>query len=283
MKKHLGTAIIILIFLTGFSILAYPFVSDFFNSISQSRAVASYGEAVKKASESELTDIMEAARAYNARLSRSGVRTDFTEKELMEYTGLLNLTPAGIMGTLEIRRINVLLPIYHGTSDGALQIGIGHLEGYSLPVGGGSTHTVLTGHRGLPSSTLLTNLDRLIAGDVFEIHVLNETLYYLVDQILVVEPKDMSILKIEPEMDLCTIVTCTPYGINSHRLLVRGRRIDGPEAMKALEIYSEATTMNTNWVLAVAAIPVVIIVVVVQLIRWRRKQARDAGIRERGL
>ena len=277
MRKHLVTIIIIVVFLVGLSVLLYPYVSDFFNARSQSRAVASYHEAVAVMSRQDLAEMWEAARAYNEALVRKQDRFHPTDEEHEAYNGLLSVTTSGIMGTLEIDAIGVRLPIYHGTSEGVLQVGIGHFEGTSLPIGGVGTHAVITGHRGLPSSTLLTNLDRLEIGDTFVLYVLDDSLWYEVDQIIVVEPDDMGALGIDPEMDYCTLITCTPYGINSHRMLVRGHRIEAPPApddgaAEPADVFSEAERLSPVAPLLIIFVPVLLALLVVQLARARRKR-----------
>ena len=277
MRQRSITIGIILVFLLGLTVLLYPFVSAYVNSVSQSRAVASYREAVTMANEKDLSDMWEAALAYNARLRPGEDRYRFSEKSHLEYLSLLNLSGAGVMGTLEIELIGVRLPIYHGTSEGVLQVGIGHFEGTSLPVGGKGCHTAITGHRGLPSATLLTHLERLIIGDIFTLHILDQTLYYQVDQIRIVEPDDLSLLELDPENDYCTMITCTPYGVNSHRLLARGRRVDGPQAPRPPEVYTEASPVSTSFILRVLIIPLVVILPAIRLIRWKWKQRRGAN------
>ena len=278
MKRHITTIAIILIFLVGLSVLLYPYVADYFNSRNQSRAVSSYRDAVGNISEADLSEMFEAARAYNDSLRGKQNRFKPTEEDLAEYRSLLNITTGGIMGTLEIGAIGVMLPIYHGTSEGALQIGAGHLEGSSLPVGGLGTHTVLTGHRGLPSSTLLTNLDRVEEGDVITLHVLNETLYYRVDRIIVVEPNDFSAMGFDMNKDYCTVFTCTPYGINSHRMLVRGYRIESPEEEIVLKpiIQSEAERIRILIIVIAVVGLSVIILMVIRLVRDLKKNKQNS-------
>jgi sortase A len=275
MRKYSTTFGIIIIFLLGLIVLLYPFVSAYINSVSQSRAIESYREAVTMANEKDLTDMWEAAYAYNAKLRPGEDRYRFSEKDHLDYLSLLNLSGAGVMGTLEIELIGVRLPIYHGTSEGVLQVGAGHFEGTSLPVGGKGAHAAITGHRGLPSSTLLTHLERLITGDIFTLHILDQTLYYQVDQIRIVEPDDLSLLELDPENDYCTMITCTPYGVNSHRLLVRGSRVDGPQAPRPPEVYTEASAVSANNILRTLIIPLALILPTIRLIRWKRKQRKQ--------
>jgi len=205
--------------------------------------------------------LLEAAHEYNQTLRRKADRFTFTQEETAEYKTLLD-TGRGVMGILNIDKIGVKLPIYHGTDEGVLQAGLGHLQGSSLPVGGIGTHSLITGHRGLPSSKLLSNLDKMAEGDVFILHILSETLTYRVDQITVVEPDEVSALDIEPTKDHCTIVTCTPYGINSHRLLVRGQRIEN--ARNTALVYADARQLDkllTILVFLLPAIPILAVII----------------------
>ncbi|MBE6961946.1 MAG: class C sortase [Ruminococcaceae bacterium] len=216
--------IFILIFLAGLSLLLYPTISNFWNSMHQSYAIGDYTQAVDDGDREKKEMLLTDARGYNQELYKLGSIYDMDEAWLARYNETLNVVGNGIMGYVEIPAINCTLPIYHGTSEAVLQVAIGHIEWTSLPVGGESTHSVISGHRGLPSAELLTHIDRLEVGDAFYIHVLDEVLKYRVDDIAVVEPEDTSRLQIAEGKDYVTLVTCTPYGINSHRLLVRGAR-----------------------------------------------------------
>ena len=220
------TVILVVLLLAGLSLLLYPTVSDYWNSFHQTRAIASYAETVAELDNTQYDALWEAARHYNEALARRNSAFILSEAQKKEYESLLDVSGLGVMGYVEIPEINCSLPIYHGTEESVLQIAVGHIEWSSLPVGGESSHCVISGHRGLPSAKLFTNLDKLIEGDTFMLRVLDEVLTYEVDQILIVEPQETSPLKIEEGKDYCTLVTCTPYGINSYRLLVRGHRID---------------------------------------------------------
>lgn len=227
MRKRKINALLLLILIVGLSLLLYPPISNWWNSMRQSRVMVSYADAISRIDNDTYKQILEDARSYNKYVSsKGGGGWSFTDAEQAEYDSLLNVDGTGVMGYIEIRKINCTLPIYHGTSDGVLQIAIGHNEGTSLPVGGESSHCVLSGHRGLPSARLFTDLDQMGVGDTFIINTLDEVLTYEVDQVHIVLPHEISELRIEPGKDLCTLLTCTPYGINSHRLLVRGHRID---------------------------------------------------------
>ena len=228
-RSILTTLLLVVILLVGMAVIAYPTVSDWWNSFHQSRAIASYSEAVDNASSEEIEAIFAAAEDYNRRLLEKENPFAMTEENLAEYNSLLDVSGTGVMGYIQIPVIDVTLPIYHGTSESVLQVAIGHLDWTALPVGGESTHAVLSGHRGLPSARLFTDLDKVQEGDYFTITSLNRTVTYEVDQIRIVEPQEVSDLKTVPGKDYCTLVTCTPYGINTHRLLVRGRRIDNIE------------------------------------------------------
>lgn len=271
MKKHLSTIILILVFMTGLSLLLYPSVSDYWNSFHQSRVISDYAEAVADLDKENYEQLWEDARAYNARLLNKNNRFVLTEEEQEEYKSLLNVSGDGIMGYIEISRINCLLPIYHGVDESVLQIAVGHIEGTSLPVGGMGTHCVISGHRGLPSAKLFTNLDQLIEGDTFMIRVLDEVLTYEVDQIWIVEPHEIEVLELEEGKDYCTLVTCTPYGVNSHRLLVRGHRIDNVEK-KSVRVTADAQQIEPIVVAPILAVPMLLILLVVLLIKYRKKR-----------
>ena len=272
MKKHLVTAGVLLVFFVGLAVLLYPYIADYFNSQRQSRVVSQYYRNLATLSDDDFSELFAAAHAYNDSLEYRRNQNLLTEEELEEYMGLLNPFGNGIMGTLMIDAINVMLPIYHGTNEGVLQIGAGHYEGTSLPVGGPGTHTVITGHRGLPSSLLLTNLDRVVIGDIFVLRILNETLTYRVDQIVTILPHELDELAFVPGRDLCTLVTCTPYGINSHRLLVRGYRIDNLEEEKEFipQVYAEAEAINDKLVALIVFSPAIIVVAVYLIVQFRR-------------
>ena len=220
-----ANALLTLSLVVGIFLLAYPSVADYWNNFQQRRAIMGYAEQVAQMSVDEYAGYIEAAEDYNRRLAEKGISWSLTEKELGEYRSLLAFNNSGNMGYIDIPKINVKLPLYHGVGDDVLQSSIGHLEQTSLPVGGPGSHCVLSGHRGLPSAKLFSDLDRLVEGDVFTLSILNETYSYEVDRISIVVPEDLSEIKIVPGEDLCTLVTCTPYGVNTHRLLVRGHRV----------------------------------------------------------
>ena len=244
-----STILLVFFLLAGLSLLLYPTVSDWWNSMHQSRAIASYLDDVVELDEASYEALWRQAQDYNAALPRDDTRFIPTEEQSAAYQSALNISGNGIMGYLEIPKISMELPIYHGTGETVLQVAVGHVEGSSLPVGGAGTHCVLSGHRGLPSATLFTDLDQLQEGDTFQIHVLDEVLTYEVDQIHVVEPDDVSLLAISEGEDLCTLVTCTPYGVNSHRLLVRGHRVETQaESGGLLHVVADAVRIDPRLV-----------------------------------
>ena len=270
-KKHISTIIISLIFLAGLGFLLYPTVSNLWNRAHQSHAIATYTKQVEKLDDSQNKEMLKAARKYNKSLLKKSDHWKLSKKDKKKYESLLDVSGTGIMGYIEVPKIDCSLPIYHGTDEGALQIAIGHLEGSSLPVGGKSTHCVLSGPRGLPSARLFTDLDQMEEGDVFVLNVLGRKLAYEVDQIKVVLPDEMSDLEIVQGKDLCTLVTCTPYGINTHRLLVRGHRTKYIEET-VVRVQKEAEKKETGiWLLAgVGAVFLIIIIIVV--VKRRRKR-----------
>lgn len=261
MKQHWSTAILVVILAVGLILLSYPTVSDYWNSFHQSRAIASYAEAVAEIDENEYEKIWENARQYNAQMPDEKKRWSLNDDQRQDYERQLNIGGTGVMGYIEIPSIQVSLPIYHGTSEGVLQIAVGHIEGSSLPVGGMGTHCVLSGHRGLPSARLFTDLNKVEEGDRFFLRVLDETLTYEVDQIHIVEPNDLHYLEIEKGQDLCTLVTCTPYGINSHRLLVRGHRVanDEDDSGSDIRVTADAIQIDPLLVTPVLAIPMLLV------------------------
>ena len=274
MKKHLSTILLVFILLLGIGILLYPTVSDYWNSFHQSRAIASYIEQIEAIDPVDYEREWTRAREYNAQLTQKANRFVLSEEEYAEYESLLNLTGSGIMGYIEIPKINCSLPIYHGTDEAVLQIAVGHIEGTSLPTGGAGVHTVLSGHRGLPSAKLFTDLDQMEPGDLFVIRVMNEIMTYEIDQVLIVLPEEMDALAIDPEQDYCTLVTCTPYGINSHRLLVRGKRTDNVEMEQIIKVVSDATQIDPSMVAPVLALPMLLILLVWMMVSTGRKQRR---------
>ena len=279
MRKHLSTIFLVLILILGVGILLYRTVSDYWNSFHQSRAIASYIDQIESLDPVNYDEEWIKARAYNDKLTTLPNRFIMSEADYAEYEGLLNLTGSGIMGYIEIPKINCTLPIYHGTDEAVLQIAVGHIEGSSLPIGEPGTHTVLSGHRGLPSAKLFTDLDQLEEKDLFVIRVLDRIMTYEVDQVLIVLPEEMDSLAIDPNADLCTLVTCTPYGINSHRLLVRGHRTENQEMETIIRVVSDATQIQPVLVAPVLAAPMLLLLLVWMLISTSRKQRRQRSRR----
>ncbi len=275
MKKNWLNIILTAVFLIGTSLLLYPTVSDYWNSFHQSQAIAKYAEEVALLDDGEVEKMFSDAHAYNQTLTTKNNRFQPTEEEADVYQNVLNISN-GVMGYIEIPIIKTSLPIYHGVDESVLQVAVGHIPGTSLPVGGPGTHTVLSGHRGLPSAKLFTDLDQLVEGDIFIIRVADEVMTYEVDQILVVEPDEISSLAIEAGMDYATLVTCTPYGVNTHRLLVRGHRIENISESGSIQVTSDAMQIDATLVAAVLAmIPLLILVLVVLLKSKKRNSAKE--------
>ena len=271
MKNHRSTILLILILLIGLSLMLYPSFADWWNSFHSSRAIASYEEQVANIDDAQYEELWNAARDYNQSLLHRPNDFILSDEQQEIYKSLLDIGGNGIMGYIEIPTIDVMLPIYHGTKESVLQIAVGHLDWTSLPVGGAGSHCVLSGHRGLPSARLFTDLDRLEVGDVFMLHVLNEILTYEIDQILIVEPQDTDPLLIEPGKDLCTMITCTPYGINSHRMLVRGHRIESQEEPKVIRITADAVRIEPLMVAPIVAVPILLVLLIILLLPKQKK------------
>lgn len=271
MKNHRSTILLILILLIGLSLMLYPSFADWWNSFHSSRAIASYEEQVANIDDAQYEELWDAARDYNQSLLHRPNDFILSDEQQEIYKSLLDIGGNGIMGYIEIPMIDVMLPIYHGTKESVLQIAVGHLDWTSLPVGGAGSHCVLSGHRGLPSARLFTDLDKLKVGDVFMLHVLNEILTYEIDQILIVEPQDTDPLLIEPGKDLCTMITCTPYGINSHRMLVRGHRIESQEEPKDIRITADAVRIEPLMVAPFVAVPILLVLLIILLLPKQKK------------
>lgn len=270
-RKNASSIILVMIFLVGLSLLLYPSVSEFWNSKHQSRAIAGYTEKVLEIDDNRYELMLQEANEYNKKLENGLSRWIPSEEEVEEYNGLLNIGGTGIMGYVEIPDLGISLPIYHGVDEAVLQIAIGHLQGSSLPVGGAGTHCAISGHRGLPSAKLFTNIDELKEGDVFLLCVLDEVLTYEVDQIRIVEPKDLSALEIEENKDLCTLITCTPYGVNSHRLLVRGHRIETVEN-NSIRVSADAMQIDETIVASFVSVPILLLLLIWLLIHYRKRR-----------
>lgn len=269
MKKHLSTIILVIVFFVGMSLLLYPTVSDWWNSRTQTRSIASYDEVVSELNDDDFEAMLSEAYEYNQALR--DLASPLTEYDDIEgYDDILDITGTGIMGYITIPCINVKLPIYHGTDEETLQIAAGHLEGTSLPVGGESTHAVISAHRGLPSAKLFTNIDQLQEGDLFTITILNDTLTYEVDQIRIVLPDETEDLAITEGQDYVTLLTCTPYGVNDHRLLVRGHRVEN--AVDLSNVTNEAYELDSLLIAPIFALPILLILLIVLLVKHRNKE-----------
>ena len=265
------TVILVLLFVIGLSLLLYPALSDYWNSLHQSKAISDYADNVADLSKENYDELWTASKNYNASLVPRFNAFLLSDEQKEQYDSLLNVSGLGIMGYIEIPEINCSLPIYHGTDESVLQIAVGHISWSSLPTGGESTHCVLSGHRGLPSAKLFTNLDKLTEGSLFMLRVLDEVLTYEIDQILTVLPDEVDALQIVEGEDLCTLVTCTPYGINSHRLLVRGHRIENVETAKNVRVTADAIQIEPLLVAPAVAIPFLILLMIPLFTKHRKK------------
>ena len=266
---------LVLLLLAGVSLLLYPSLSDYWNSMHQTRAIASYAETVSQLDTAQYDEMWKAAQDYNRSLAQRETAFALTDEQKAAYESLLDVSGLGVMGYIEIPEIDCSLPIYHGTEESVLQVAVGHLEWSNLPVGGEGTHCVLSGHRGLPNAKLFTNLDKLAVGDTFLLRVLDEVLTYEVDQILIVEPEQVDALGIVPGEDYCTLVTCTPYGINTHRLLVRGHRVENTPEAARMHVTADATQFDPLLVAPVLAIPVLLLLLMILLVPKRRRKSRE--------
>ena len=277
MKEKLVTVVLTGIMLVGIGLLVYPSFADYWNSFHQSRAIMSYAESVSNMNEEEYEGILEQARLYNEKLAKNGINWTMTDEEKEEYRKNLDIAGNGVMGYIKIRKIDVMLPVFHGTEESVLQTSIGHLQESSLPVGGPNTHSMLSGHRGLPSARLFTDLDKLTPGDTFTITILNETMTYEVDHVWIVEPNDLSHLQIEEGKDLCTLITCTPYGINTHRLLVRGHRVNNLDGDAM--VTADAIQIRPVFIAPFLAIPLLLILLVYMLVSTAIKNRESMDLK----
>ncbi|MBR6658367.1 MAG: class C sortase [Oscillospiraceae bacterium] len=275
MKGKMTNILLILILIAGLSLLIYPSFSDYWNSFTQSKVIVDYTKQIENLDTEKYDRIISEAVAYNESLI--GRRNPYllSDEQRKEYYELLDITGIGIMGYIEIPAISVTIPIYHGTSDAVLQIAVGHLDWTSLPVGGESTHCVLSGHRGLPSARIFTDLDKLVVGDIFALRILDEVLTYEVDQILIVEPDETDELLIEEGKDYCTLVTCTPYGINTHRILLRGHRVENVEEAKIIKVTSEAAQIEPLIIAPIVAAPILLVLFI--MLMMPKKKTNNGG------
>lgn len=268
-RKNGSNVILIFVFLVGLSLLLYPTLSDYWNSFHQTSAITDYSENVAGLDNQEYDKIWSEAEAYNEKLLERTNDFYLNETQQEEYERLLNVSANGVIGYIDIPVIDCSLPVYHGTSNTVLQVAIGHLEWSSLPVGGKSTHSILSGHRGLPSAKLFTDLNKMVVGDVFMLNVLDNVLTYEVDQILIIEPNELDDLVIVEGQDYCTLMTCTPYGINSHRLLVRGHRVDN-SVSNVYRVTADARQIDPVLVAPVIAGPILFILFICLLVKGRK-------------
>lgn len=281
MKRYLPNIILISALLIGICLLLYPSVSDYVNSVHQTKAIYSYEQVTQNLTQDQNMEVFEAAHTYNELIAET--EHVFFQPDLVPgYEDVLDTTGTGIMAYITIDKIKVELPVYHNCSEGVLQIAVGHLPGTSLPVGGEGTHAVLTGHRGLPSSKLFTDLDKLDVGDTFTITVLNQVLAYQVDQIRVVLPEETDELRLIPGEDHVTLLTCTPYGINSHRLLVRGKRVEYEGKKGPVYVANEAYQIDPMIVMPAVAVPILVLLAIWWSIRTRRR-AKQKKIYRKGM
>ena len=285
-SDRLFTVILVVALIVGLGLLAYPSFSDYWNSFHQSRAVMSYAENVANMDIEEYERVLNEARDYNAVLAKKGISWILTDEEREAYESRLNIGGDGVMGYIKIQKINVTLPVYHGTDESVLQTSIGHLEQSSLPVSGESVHSMLSGHRGLPSARLFTDLDKLREGDTFQVTVLNETTTYEVDHVWIVNPEDLSHLTIEKGKDYCTLITCTPYGINTHRLLVRAHRIENADGNAM--VVADAIQIRPVFIAPFLAVPLLAVLLMYVLISTavknrKRTDLKEVYFREHGL
>lgn len=260
MQSKKSTVILIISFLIGLSVLLYPSISSYWNSKTQSEAIVDYEAMLANYKPEDYTALFAAAEEYNAALNQ--LKNPMQEySKLPEYNDILNISGTGMMGYITVPKIGQELPVYHGTSEAVLSVAVGHLQGTSLPIGGENTHCVVSAHRGLPTAVLFTHLDRMEVGDVFYFTILDRTLTYEVDQIRIVEPNDSSLIGVEEGKDYCTLLTCTPYGINTHRLLVRGHQIDASQ-IRNIYIANEAYRVDALIVMPIVALPILFVLLI---------------------
>ncbi len=282
MKNRIITILLVLMFLVGLSVLLYPFASDLWNTRKQEKSISSYDGTVAEMTAAEIDAIFAQAEAYNESLYDFGSARAVAYPEMLDgYWETLDITGTGIMGYITIESIDVNLPIYHGTDNAVLSVGAGHMQGTSLPIGGENTHSVISAHRGLPSAKLFTDLNHLEVGDTFSITVLDRTTYYEVDKIEIVIPTQLDAVYIEDGESYCTLMTCTPYGINTHRLLVRGKEIEAGTASR-IQVHADASKVSVIVVAPFLAIPLFVVILVATAVRgiYHRRRGRAAQRKE---
>ncbi|MBE7001862.1 MAG: class C sortase [Ruminococcaceae bacterium] len=276
MKSRKTTIILLISFFIGLSVLLYPSISSYWNSKTQSEAIVDYESMLAQYKPEDYTAIFQEADAYNRELLQ--LEEPLLEHtRLTEYNRILNISGNGMMGYITIPKISQELPVYHGTSDGVLSVAVGHLQGTSLPVGGKSTHSVVSAHRGLPTAVLFTHLDRMEVGDTFHFTILDRTIIYEVDEIRIVEPNDTSLIQIVDGKDYCTLLTCTPYGINTQRLLVRGHQVDATQT-RSIYIANEAYRIEPLIVMPIVALPIVFALLIYVMVAPVKKETLGENI-----
>lgn len=281
MKKHSTTLLLFVVLFVGLGLLLYPSIADFVNSFTQSRAIARYTESVERDDGEDYSAYWQAAEAYNQGLLGVDIIDRMNHPNALgaDYDNLLRAEGSSVMGVIEIPGIAVMLPVYHGTSEMVLQVAVGHLHGTSLPTGGAGTHCAFSAHRGLPSAKLFTNLDQLDLGDTFTLRVLDRVLTYEIDQIVVVLPHQVESLEIDEGMDYCSLITCTPYGVNSHRLIVRGHRVENSTAALMARVKGDATEIDPLIVTPIVAAPMLIVLLVIMLVNTSPKKKKKAAMK----
>ncbi|MBR6676752.1 MAG: class C sortase [Clostridia bacterium] len=271
MQSKKVTIILLISFFIGLSVLLYPSISSFWNSKTQSEAIVDYEKMLASYKPEDLTEIFNTADEYNRKLSALDFPIHEYEALEQEYWKTLDISGTGMMGYLSVPKISQELPVYHGTAEEVLSVAAGHMQGTSLPVGGDSTHCVVSAHRGLPTATLFTHLDRMEVGDTFTFTVLDRTFTYEVDQIRIVEPGDTSLIGITAEKDYCTLLTCTPYGINTQRLLVRGHQVDATQE-RTIYVGNEAYRIDTLIVMPFVALPIIVVLLIYVMFKPIKKE-----------
>ncbi len=270
MKKHITTILLMIMFLIGLGVMLYPAISDYWNSRVQSRVIANYESEIENMEDADYEGFFDEAEGYNAQIRQISFPL-MNDNQVEGYEDILNVDGTGIIGYLKIEKLHVELPIYHGTSPAVLNMAVGHLQGSSLPIGGKSTHAVLSAHRGLPSAKLFSDLDQLEPGDTFTVTVLDRILTYQVDQIRIVLPSEVEDLYVAEGKDYCTLVTCTPYGINTHRLLVRGERVDRQQILGSVTVADEAPPIDPVIVAPIVAAPMLLWLLIALLLKYRKR------------
>lgn len=276
-KRHLVTILILAGLVVGIGLILYPSVANYWNTFHQTRAIMTYTDAVSSMNEADYDEILSRAWEYNTHLGQTGIQWNMTDEQKKEYENMLRIDGSDVMGYINIPKINVKLPIYHGTEETVLQTSIGHIEQTSLPVGGEDSHCSVSGHRGLPSARLFTDLDEIKEGDTWTMTVLNETLTYEADQIRTVKPDDLSELNIVSGEDYCTLITCTPYGVNTHRLLIRGHRI--PNVDGSANVTADAVQIEPIYIAPFMAVPILLALLAILFVTTRKTRRDTYSIR----